>query len=80
MMGHYTDIFRHILHLGFIHPILGCARLPLRLFGLDTVHMGESPIKVNNVGLFNLQNSCQRHTSENKDGRLTAIFVDQLSL
>jgi hypothetical protein len=63
-MGRYTDIFPHILHLGLIHPILSRARLPSRLFGLDTVHVGESPIKVDNVGLFNLQNSYQRHTSQ----------------
>jgi hypothetical protein len=44
MMGRCTDIFPHILHLSFIHTILACARLPSRLFGLDTVHVGESPI------------------------------------
>lgn len=81
-MGRYTDIFPHLLRLGFIHPILSCTRLPSRLFGLGTVHVGESPIKVDNVGVFNLQASYQRHTFtiiENKDERLTAIFVDQLS-
>lgn len=64
MIRRYTDIFPHILYFGFIHPILGCARLPSRLFGLDSVHVGESPIKVDNVGLFNLQYSYQRHTSQ----------------
>ena len=58
-MGRYTDIFPHILHLAFIHPILSCTRLPSHLSGLDTVHVRESPIKVDNVGLFNLQNSYQ---------------------
>ena len=64
MMGRCTDIFSHILHLYFIHPIIACARLPSCLFGLGAVHVGESPIKVNNVGVFNLQNSYQRHTSQ----------------
>ena len=59
MMGRYTDIFPHILLLDFIHPILACARLPSCRFGLDTVHVGESPVKVDNVSLFNLQNSYQ---------------------
>ena len=64
MMGRYTDIFPQILRLSFIHPILTYARLPPRLFGLDTIHVGESPIEVDNVGLFNLQDSYQRHTSQ----------------
>ena len=55
MVGRYTDIFPYILHLALVHPILSCARLPSRLFGLDTVHVCESPIKVDNVGVFNLQ-------------------------
>lgn len=64
MMGRHTNIFTHVLHLGFIHPILSCARLPSHLFGLNTVHVGESPIEVDNVSMFNLQNSYQRHTSQ----------------
>ena len=59
-----TDIFpRRVLHLGFVHPFLSCARLPPRLFGLDGVHVGESPVQVDNVGVFNLQYSYQRHNA-----------------